>query len=161
MVHVSAGLICHGEGGTRYRLVRPLGTQKRVKSPNVWLALDDSKTNVEYVVKRPPGDDDDGSWSHALTAFKHELEMQRLFAKDPMIRTLVDYVPDSEPGGPMMVLEAFTDSLWDARNARSFTTKEIIWIMKGILLGIFTVHMKGLVYTGTIEAIKGARRKNY
>ncbi|GKZ28934.1 hypothetical protein AbraIFM66950_001892 [Aspergillus brasiliensis] len=73
--------------------------------------------------------------------------MQKLFAKDPMIRRLVDYVPDSEPTGPMMVLEAFTNSLWDARNARSFTAKEIKWIMKGILLGIFTVHMKGLFYT--------------
>ncbi|QKX61001.1 uncharacterized protein TRUGW13939_08147 [Talaromyces rugulosus] len=121
--------------------------QIRGKSPNVWLALDDSKPNVEYVVKRPPGDDDDTSSSNALSAFRHELEMQRLFAKDPMIRALVDYIPDSEPSGPMMVLEAFTDSLWDARNARPFTTKEIKWIVKGILLGIFTVHTKGLVYT--------------
>lgn len=68
-----------------------------------------------------------------------------------MIRRLVDYVPESEPAGPMLVLEAFTDSLWDARNARPFTTKEIKWIMKGVLLGIFTVHMKGLVYTGKTE----------
>ncbi|GLB07481.1 hypothetical protein AtubIFM57258_002822 [Aspergillus tubingensis] len=73
--------------------------------------------------------------------------MQILFAQDSMIRRLVDYVPESEPAGPMLVLEAFTDSLWDARNARPFTTKEIKCIMKGVLLGIFTVHMKGLVYT--------------
>jgi protein kinase len=64
-------------------------------------------------------------------------------------------IPDSEPGGPMMVLEAFTDSLWEARNARRFTKEEVKWIMKGILLGIFTVHMKGLVHTGKSEAIKG------
>ncbi|KAL1851584.1 hypothetical protein Plec18170_006404 [Paecilomyces lecythidis] len=64
-----------------------------------------------------------------------------------MTRRLVDYIPDSEPGGPMMVLEAFTDTLWEARNARPFTMNEIKWIMKGILLGIFTVHLKGLVYT--------------
>jgi protein kinase len=156
---VTAGLICHGEGGTRYRLVRPLGTRVRGKIPNVWLAVDDSNADVEYVVKWPPEDDtNDGSWSNASSAFKHELQMQKLFTKDPMIRTLVDYVPDSEPGGPMMVLEAFTDSLWEARNARSFTAKETKWIMKGVLLGIFTVHMKGLVYTGKNEAIRGTRR---
>ncbi|OJD20523.1 hypothetical protein ACJ73_08142, partial [Blastomyces percursus] len=68
--------------------------------------------------------------SDALLAFKHELEMQRLFEKDPMIRTLVDFIPEIEHGGPMMVLEAFTDSLWEARNARPFTAKEIKWIMK-------------------------------
>lgn len=41
----------------------------------------------------------------------------------------------------MMVLEAFTNSLWEVRNARPFTAKEIKWVMKGVLLGIFTVHM--------------------
>ncbi|KAL7655227.1 hypothetical protein ACMYSQ_007182 [Aspergillus niger] len=143
----SAGLICQGEAGRRYRLVRPLGTV-RGKSCNVWLGLDDSKPDAEYIMKRPLADQNEESWSGALSAFKHELEMQRLFAKDPMIRKLVDYVPESEPSGLMMVLEAFTDSLWDARNVRPFTTKEIKWIMKGVLLGIFTVHMKGLVYTG-------------
>ncbi|RDH17078.1 hypothetical protein M747DRAFT_356986 [Aspergillus niger ATCC 13496] len=142
----SAGLICQGEAGRRYRLVRPLGTV-RGKSCNVWLGLDDSKPDAEYIMKRPLADQNEESWSGALSAFKHELEMQRLFAKDPMIRKLVDYVPESEPSGLMMVLEAFTDSLWDARNVRPFTTKEIKWIMKGVLLGIFTVHMKGLVYT--------------
>ncbi|GKZ73022.1 hypothetical protein AnigIFM60653_005164 [Aspergillus niger] len=144
----SAGLICQGEGGRRYRLVRPLGTPVRGgKGCNVWLGLDDSKPDAEYIMKRPPAEQNEESWPGALSAFKHELEMQRLFAKDPMIRRLVDYVPESETSGPMMVLEAFTDSLWDARNVRPFTTKEIKWIMKGVLLGIFTVHMKGLVYT--------------
>ncbi|GCB28250.1 hypothetical protein AAWM_11135 [Aspergillus awamori] len=119
----SAGLICQGEGGRRYRLVRPLGTPVRGgKGRNVWLGLDDSKPDAESIMKRPPADQNEESW-------------------------LIDYVPESEPSGPMMVLEAFTDSLWDARNVRPFTTKEIKWIMNGVLLGIFTVHMKGLVYT--------------
>jgi male germ cell-associated kinase len=147
-----AGLICQGEGGTRYHLVRSLGARVGGKSPNVWLALDESNTSNEYVIKRPP-EENSTSWSNALSAFEHEVEMQRLFAKDPMIRRIVDYIPKSEPGGPMMVLEEFTDSLWEARNMRPFTTKEIKWVMKGILLGIFTVHMKGLVYTGKNEAI--------
>ncbi|KAJ9195966.1 hypothetical protein DTO164E3_6504 [Paecilomyces variotii] len=145
---VISGLTFRGEGGKRYRLVHPLGSRIHNKSPNVWLAVDDSDTGIEYVVKRPSeGDADELSLSNVLSAFKHEVEMQKLFANDLMIRPLVDYIPDSEPGGPMMVLEAFTDSLWEARNARPFTTKEIKWVMKGILLGIFTVHMKGLVYT--------------
>ncbi|KAK2764817.1 hypothetical protein FQN53_006945 [Emmonsiellopsis sp. PD_33] len=146
---VSPGLTCQGEKRTRYRLVHPLGTQIRGRRPNVWLAVDDSNDAAEYIVKRPAGDESNigESPSDALLAFKHELKMQRLFEKDTMIRPLVDFIPDSEPGGPMMVLEAFTDSLWEARSARPFTTKEIKWIMKGVLLGIFTVHMKGLVYT--------------
>lgn len=37
--------------------------------------------------------------------------MQKPFAIDPMIQTLVDYIPDSEPSGPMIVLKAFTNSL--------------------------------------------------
>ncbi|KAI1913243.1 hypothetical protein LOZ12_001422 [Ophidiomyces ophidiicola] len=82
------------------------------------------------------------------------MNLQRLFKKDPMIRKLIHYIPDSEPGGPMMVLEAFTNSLWEARNARPLTAKEIKWIMKGVLLGIFTVHMKGLVYTGECKVLK-------
>ncbi|PGG98582.1 CMGC protein kinase [Blastomyces parvus] len=146
---VSPRVTCQGEKGSRYRLVRPLGTQIRGKRPNVWLAVDDCNDTAEYVVKQPPDDETNigDSLSDALLAFKHELKMQRLFEKDSMIQKLVDFVPDSEPGGPMMVLEAFTDSLWEARNARPFSTKEIKWIVKSVLLGIYTVHMKGLVYT--------------
>lgn len=146
---VGPGLICQGEGGVQYRLVSPLGKQIRGRNPNTWLAVDNSNSAIEYVVKRPPVDGvSDESWSNALSAFKHELDMQKAFSNDPIIRRIIDYIPDSEPGGPMMVLEAFTDSLWEARNARAFAAAEIKWIMKGVLLGIFTVHMKGLVYTG-------------
>ncbi|GAD94514.1 conserved hypothetical protein [Paecilomyces variotii No. 5] len=145
---VTSGFACRGEGGKRYRLIHPLGKRSAAKAPNVCLAVDDSNPEIEYVIKRPSEDNtDDGSSSNALSAFKHELEMQKLFAKDPMIRQIVDYIPDSEPGGPMMVLETFTNTLWEARNMRPFTTNEIKWIMKGVLLGIFTVHLKGLVYT--------------
>jgi hypothetical protein len=75
--------------------------------------------------------------------------MQRLFADEPMVRHMVDLVPESEPGvPPMMVLEPFQKTLWDARTTRPFSTREIKWIMKGVLLGIMTIHRKGLVYTG-------------
>ncbi|PYI07207.1 kinase-like protein [Aspergillus sclerotiicarbonarius CBS 121057] len=142
---LSPGSIHHGEKGTQYRLIRPLKTPSRGNNnkPNIWLAVDDTKPHIEYIIKQPSKNDN----SSALSAFNHELTMQKLFAKDPMIRSLVDYIPDSEPAGPMMVLEAFTDTLWDARNTRAFTIQEIKWIMKGVLLGVFTVHMKGLVHT--------------
>ncbi|KAK2830997.1 hypothetical protein FQN49_007106 [Arthroderma sp. PD_2] len=129
----TSGSTCRGESGTKYRLARPLGTQIPGKIPNVWLAIDDSNA-TEYVARQPPMDSD-GDEARSFSAFKHELGMQKLFAKEPMIRPLVDYVPDSEPGGPMIILEAFTDSLWEARNARPFTTQEIKCIMKGVLLG--------------------------
>lgn len=54
----------------------------------------------------------------------------------------------------MMVLETFPDSLWEVRNARPFTAAEIKWVMKGVLLGLLTVHMKGLVYTGKHRVLK-------
>jgi hypothetical protein len=80
--------------------------------------------------------------------------MQRLFADEPMVRHMVDLVPESEPGvPPMMVLEPFQKTMWDARTTRPFSTREIKWIMKGVLLGILTVHRKGLVYTGLTPPI--------
>jgi hypothetical protein len=41
--------------------------------------------------------------------------MQRLFAEDPMMRRIVDFVPGTETTRPMMILEAFEETLWDAR----------------------------------------------
>ncbi|XHG07738.1 hypothetical protein AWENTII_010874 [Aspergillus wentii] len=119
------GFICHGERGTAYRLIRPLGSQIHSKPPHIWLAVDYSNPDIQYVIKQPSGNNE-----NALSAFNHELEMQRVFEKEAMIRKIVDYIPNSEHVGSMIVLEAFTDSLWEARNARSFTEKEIKWIMK-------------------------------
>lgn len=157
---VISGLTFRGQRGKSYRLVHPLGSRIHDKSPNVWLAVDDPDTSIEYVVKRPSeGDAAELLLFNILSAFKHKVEMQKLFVTDPMIRMLVDYIPDSEPSGPMIVLKAFIDSLWEARNTRPFITKEIKWVIKGILLGIFIVHIKGLGYTGKNEAIKTVGRK--
>ncbi|EFR05477.1 hypothetical protein MGYG_08490 [Nannizzia gypsea CBS 118893] len=71
--------------------------------------------------------------------------MQR-FRKDPMIRQLVDYISESESCGPMIVLQTFTHFLWETRHPSESSLREIKWILKCALLGIFTVHMKGLVY---------------
>ncbi|EER40039.1 conserved hypothetical protein [Histoplasma capsulatum var. duboisii H88] len=80
-------------------------------------------------------------------SFMHEVEMQKLFKDDQMIRPMVDFVPSSEPGGPLMILKPFEQTLWEARNTRPFSVPEIKWIMKGVLLGLYTVHIKDLVYT--------------
>ncbi|KAL2024451.1 hypothetical protein VTK56DRAFT_8262 [Thermocarpiscus australiensis] len=65
-----------------------------------------------------------------------------------MVRHMVDFVAGSDTGGgPLMILEPFQKTLWDARTTRSLSAREIKWIMKGCLLGIMTVHRKGLVYT--------------
>jgi hypothetical protein len=102
---------------------------------------------------KAPSKRDDGSRN--WPAFHYELEMQRLFAGDPMVRHMVDVVPKTgaeEP--PLMILEPYHETLWDARKTRPFTTKEIKWIMHGVLLGIMTVHHKGLVYTGALEIVR-------
>ncbi|KAL2169654.1 hypothetical protein VTG60DRAFT_5793 [Thermothelomyces hinnuleus] len=72
--------------------------------------------------------------------------MQRLFAEDPLIRHMVDYVPRTEETGPMMILEPFQKTLWDARTMRPLSTQEIKYIMKAALVAIVIVHSKGLVY---------------
>lgn len=143
----STSLVCRGESGVKYQLSRPLREPIKGEKPNVWLAVDDSDQRYEYILKQP-SENQDGS-SRNLTAFEHEFEMQRLFIGDPMIRALMDYIPASEPEGPMMVFEPFRKTLWNARTTRAFTTREIKWVMKNILFGLRTIHRKELVYTGT------------
>lgn len=105
---------------------------------------------MEYIAKGPSRDDDR---AQGWPAFQHETKMQRLFSKDKMIRPMVDFLPTSSDAGgdggePMMVLESFEQTLWDARNARRMTAAEIKWIMAGVLLGLQTIHRRGLVHTG-------------
>ncbi|CCF35287.1 hypothetical protein CH063_07107 [Colletotrichum higginsianum] len=138
---LSAGDTFRGECGLTYRLVRPLGSDSR---NNVWNAVDASRETSQYIAKGPSdGDDKSRDW----LAFQHELDMQRLFAKAPMIREIVDFVPISESAGPLMILEPMPMTLWEARNTRRLTKREIKWIMRGILLGIGAVHAKRMVFS--------------
>ncbi|OJD14568.1 hypothetical protein AJ78_05086 [Emergomyces pasteurianus Ep9510] len=61
--------------------------------------FDDSTETTKCDVKRPAGDDINigDSHSNAFLAFKHELEMRRLFEKDPTIRKLIDSSPIQIP----------------------------------------------------------------
>jgi hypothetical protein len=151
---LSEGLTARGESGAVYRFISPLGSGRGTRAPNVWKAVRDLDDGAEFVAKTPSRDDDESlNWP----AFHHEVNMQRLFADDPMLRRMVDFVPRTEGGKLIMILEPFQKTLWDARTTRPFSTQEIKWIMKGVLLGIMTVHRKGLVHTGSIRRCTPAR----
>ncbi|RMZ76154.1 hypothetical protein DV738_g5124, partial [Chaetothyriales sp. CBS 135597] len=133
-----------GQSGRTYQLICPLGTQGGNDFPNVWKAVDDANDDEEFVVKSPSSDDDE---THGWPLFQHEFEMQKLFGDSPFVRKMVDFVPPAPNQEPLLVLQAFEKTLWDARWQRPMTTDEIKWIMKAVLLGLWTVHRKGLVYT--------------
>ncbi|KAI1123695.1 kinase-like domain-containing protein [Nemania abortiva] len=130
-----------GESNAVYSFIRPLGKRTGSRA-NVWLVEKDDKS--EFIAKGPSPDDDKLS---GWPAFQHELKMQRLFNDEKMIRRMVDFIPSSATEGPMIVLKLFEQTLWDARNARPMTTSEIKWIMEGVMLGIQTIHRRGLVHT--------------
>ena len=96
----------------------------------------------QFIAKGPSNHDDQ---SQGWPAFHHELAMHRLFGEAPMLRKLVDFVPGSESTRPLMILEPMPITLWEARNTRPLTRQEIKWVMKGVLLDIAMVHVKGLV----------------
>jgi serine/threonine protein kinase len=149
----SKGSTVCGESGSVYRLVDALGTRRGTTTPNVWQVVEEPD-GPEFVAKGPSRDDDEAlNWP----AFQHEAKMQRLFTDDPMLRRMVDFVPKTNDMKPMMILEPFQKTLWASRTTRPFSTKEIKWIMKGVLLGIMTVHRKGLVYTGSARRYLPAR----
>jgi hypothetical protein len=61
-----------GESGRIYRLICPLGVQKREKTPNVWKAVNAVDESEQFVIKEPSSDDDANlNWP----AFQYELEM--------------------------------------------------------------------------------------
>lgn len=143
---LASGSLLSGAAGRRYRILRPLGNAKAQDVSRVWLAVNDANEVEEYVVKEPDADDKDCGWP----LFQHEHDMQVLFRDSKFIRQMVDYVPSSARGTPMLVLEAFERTLWQARVQRPMSSKEIKWIMKAVVLALWEVHRKGLVYSGTV-----------
>jgi len=138
---IRSGTCVEGESGRKYRLLSPLS-----KSPsNVWKAIDAQDEYLEYVVKAPNNHDD---VSLDWPLFRHEIQMQRRFNKSPLIRQMIDFVPHSNSTPPIAVLQAFEMSLWNARNRRHFALDEIKWIMKAVLIALWTIHREGLVYSG-------------
>ncbi|KAF2436215.1 kinase-like protein [Tothia fuscella] len=114
-----------GESGRKYRLAEPLFAQTSSTPPRVWKAVDEEDGKREFVVKEP-------------------IQMQNQFKESPFIRKMLDYIPQSVSNKPMMVLQAFERSLWNARNRRELTINEIKWIMKAVLIAVWTIHREGL-----------------
>ena len=120
---------CQGESGTLYRLVHHLEKQKQSTNPaNVWKAVDDSNARIKFIAQHPSDEDDS---SNNWPAFHHELKMQKLFADEPMIHPMLDFVPSSDSEGSIMIFQRFEQTLWEAQLTRPFTLCEIKWIMKG------------------------------
>lgn len=139
------GLKLTGESGRIYRLICPLGHRELDNAPNVWKAVNHADESEQVVVKGPSSDDDRSlSWP----LFQHELEMQKLFTGSPLIRQMIDYIPSFAGEGPKIVLQGFEKTLWTARERRPMTSNEIKWIMKAVILGLWTVHREGFVYSG-------------
>jgi protein kinase len=137
-----------GESGRTYRLIHPLGPQRTETAPSVWKALDDVDESKQFVVKGPSSDDD-GSLGWPL--FKHEFEVQKLFNDSAFIRQMIDFVPSAAGVEPKIVLQAFEKTLWTARTERPMTSNEIKWVMKAVIIGLWTVHREELVYSGTVH----------
>lgn len=141
----SEGLTICGESGAGYRLVHPLGRGSDGPAANVWKVVRESDDHAEFVAKGPSGEDDEAlNWP----AFRYEAKMQRLFCKDSMIRHMVDFAPETDTTRPMMILEPFQKTLWDARTTRPLSTHEIQWIMQGVLIALLNIHRRRLVFTG-------------
>ncbi|KAK5125015.1 hypothetical protein LTR85_001206 [Meristemomyces frigidus] len=113
------------------------------RSP-VWQAIDHADETSQFVIKAPSTQDDS---TKDWPLFRHEHNVQKLFAESPLIRPMLDFVPETEQYPPAMVLRAFEETLWTARTRRAFTSKEIKWIMKAVILAVWTIHRKGLVYS--------------
>ena len=109
--------------------------------------MDDVDESKQFVVKGPSSDDDRSlSWP----LFTHEFEMQKLFNDSAFIRKMIDFVPSAAGVEPKIVLQAFEKTLWTARTERPMTSNEIKWIMKAVIIGLWTVHREGLVYSGSV-----------
>lgn len=141
---LSAGTQFQGESGKRYRIDTPLSSHKYC---HVWSAVDEENENHHVVIKQPRHGDDK---CHNWPSFQHEVRMQRRFRNAPFIRPMIDYIPACPKNQlpPKMVLQGFEKTLWTARLRRALTRDEIKWIMKDVLIGLWTIHREGLVHSG-------------
>jgi len=147
----SSGLVIQGQSGRKYRLVTPLYSGKD-REPHVWKAVDVTDENHQFVVKCP---ESNGYKAQNLAAFQYELGMQKRFRDAPFIRSLIDFAPgcSSQDMPHWMVLEGFEKTLWTARLRRELSFREIRWIMKAVLLGLWTIHQEGFVYSGIVSQL--------
>lgn len=67
---------------------------------------------------------------------------------------MVDFIPPAAGAEPKMVLQAFENTLWTARSQGAMTMYEIRWIMKAVIIGVWTIHRQELVCSGTIYLLQ-------
>lgn len=132
------------ESGKKYLVVESLG------QANVWTGVEhaasgDVNTSNVVVLKAPSEDDGSETWPR----FVHEMIMHELFRESRHIRRQIDRIPPVKEKGspPVLVLEIFQTTLWQARARRPLARLEIVAIMKGILEALKDVHANGLVYS--------------
>lgn len=138
MIAIVEGAELVGESGKTYLAVSALGQE------NVWTAVErDDQSNI-VVLKAPSADDTSTSWP----LFQHEMIMHELLKNCSAIRKQVDRIPPVKDDGspPILVLEIFETTLWQARTKRPFSKDEVQSVAKAILRGLKEVHERGLVY---------------
>ncbi|TKA21838.1 hypothetical protein B0A50_08507 [Salinomyces thailandicus] len=136
MPAITEGGAYTGESGKTYLAVGPLG------QANVWTAVQNDEHGNIVVLKAPSTDDTGTSWPQ----FQHEMIMHELFKDCSYIRRQVDRVAPSENSPPLIVLEIFETTLWQARTKRPFSKDEVRSVARSILHGLQEVHDKGMVY---------------
>ncbi|KAF2859689.1 kinase-like protein [Piedraia hortae CBS 480.64] len=168
--HLRPGLVLTATSGKTYMCVSPLG------QPNVYTGIETTSssnpTNPKIVILKSPNQTEKPPY---LT-FQNEIRIHSMFPDAKGIRKVVDFVPSSSgpegaevkgtsdlvastpsddpsapssdgPTPPILILEAFSTTLWSARTTRPLTDNEIKTIARGILEGLREIHAKGYVYT--------------
>lgn len=138
MAAITEGAELTGESGKTYLAVGPLG------QANVWTAVDKDDPSNIVVLKAPSPDDASTGWP----LFQHEMIMHELLKDCTAIRKQVDRIPPVRGSNspPILVLEIFETTLWEARTKRPFSKNEIESVARSILRGLQEVHDQGLVY---------------
>ncbi|KAK5126891.1 hypothetical protein LTR85_008249 [Meristemomyces frigidus] len=138
MTAIVEGAELIGESGKVYLAVSALGQE------NVWTAVQKDDPSNIVVLKAPSADDTSTSWPR----FQHEMIMHELLKDCSAIRKQVDRIPPVKGEGspPILVLEIFETTLWQARTKRPFSKDEVQSVAKSILQGLKEVHDRGLVY---------------
>ncbi|KAK4498358.1 hypothetical protein PRZ48_011016 [Zasmidium cellare] len=143
MGYLKEGTELKSESGKTYLAVSSLG------QANVWTGVENTGVGKDdfskvVVLKAPSEDDEQGTW----TQFVHEMIMHELFKEAPHIRKQIDRIaPDKDKESPpVLVLEIFETTLWQARTKRPLSRLEIVAITRSILEALQVIHANGLVY---------------
>lgn len=150
---LSQGMRLLGVSGTRYQLKKPCVVCYDGLPPSIWLAFDIDHPKDHFTIKQP--------WdlSHfRVRLLKNETLLGQEFRNFLYIRRQLDTVPEvvsREDGSmiepPRLALEYMQRSVRQARWQRTFTRKEIKWIMRWTLYSLIRIEAESLVNTGNLD----------